>query len=159
VVLVSQYLQGCSPCLCRLMTDGLAPVSKYWTYWSHTGGIGLVSIVAYSSTDVWFKLTASMVMLGEKLRRVPWTAQSGWEVESWVLFLGSSESIQLCWVDVKCCHIRGSPAGSVCVAYVDWHVKHTCHVDQVFPCRVYIDSNRHDSQIRVTACSWQSSCS
>jgi hypothetical protein len=26
---VSQHLQGCSPRLCRLRTDGLAPVSKY----------------------------------------------------------------------------------------------------------------------------------
>jgi hypothetical protein len=25
----SQHLQGCSPLLCRLRTDGLVPVSKY----------------------------------------------------------------------------------------------------------------------------------
>jgi hypothetical protein len=25
----SRHLQGCSPHLCRLMTDGLAPASKY----------------------------------------------------------------------------------------------------------------------------------
>jgi hypothetical protein len=25
----SRYLQDCSPCLCRLRIDGLAPVSKY----------------------------------------------------------------------------------------------------------------------------------
>jgi hypothetical protein len=25
----SQHLQGCSPCLCRLKTDGLTHVSKY----------------------------------------------------------------------------------------------------------------------------------
>jgi hypothetical protein len=25
----SQHLQGCSPCLCRLRTDGLAVTSKY----------------------------------------------------------------------------------------------------------------------------------
>jgi hypothetical protein len=28
-----------------------------------------------------------------------------------------------------------------------------------FPCRVYIGSNRHDSQIRVMACSWPPSSS
>jgi hypothetical protein len=28
-----------------------------------------------------------------------------------------------------------------------------------FPCRVYINSNLHDSRICVTTCSWQSSCS
>jgi hypothetical protein len=25
----SWHLQGCSPCLCQLRTDGLAPMSKY----------------------------------------------------------------------------------------------------------------------------------
>jgi hypothetical protein len=47
----------------------------------------------------------------------------------------------------KGCHIRGPPAGSVRQAYVDWRGKHMCRVDRVFPCRVYIDSNRCDSQI------------
>jgi hypothetical protein len=31
----SRHLQGCSPRLCHLRTDGLTPVSKYWTYQSH----------------------------------------------------------------------------------------------------------------------------
>jgi hypothetical protein len=39
------HLQGYSPCLCRLRTDGLAPVSKYWTYRSHTGVMGPISLV------------------------------------------------------------------------------------------------------------------
>jgi hypothetical protein len=42
------------------------------------------------STDAWLKPTASMVVLGEKLRRVSWATQSGWEVESGALFLRSS---------------------------------------------------------------------
>jgi hypothetical protein len=42
----SRYLQGCSPCLCRLRIDGLAPVSKYWTYRSHAGDMGPVNIVS-----------------------------------------------------------------------------------------------------------------
>jgi hypothetical protein len=42
---VSRHLQGCSPCLCRLRTDGLAPVSKYWTYRSHAGDMCLISLV------------------------------------------------------------------------------------------------------------------
>jgi hypothetical protein len=41
----SRHLQGCSPCLCRLRTDGLAPASKYWTYRSHPSDIGPVSLV------------------------------------------------------------------------------------------------------------------
>jgi hypothetical protein len=66
-----------------------------------------------------------MAVLGEKLRRVPRTTQSGWEVESGALFLGSSESVQLCWVSVKGCHVQGSLVGNVCRAYVDWCAKRT----------------------------------
>jgi hypothetical protein len=47
----------------------------------------------------------------------------------------------------KGCHIRGLPTGSVCQAYMDWHGKCMCRVGRVFPCRVYIDLNRRDSQI------------
>jgi hypothetical protein len=88
-----------------------------------------------------------MAVLGEKLRRVPWTTQLGWEVESGALFLGSSESVQLCWVSVKDCHVRGPPTESVHRAYVDWRGKRTWRVGRVFPCRVCINSNRRDSQI------------
>jgi hypothetical protein len=111
------------------------------------------------STRVWLKRTASMTVLGEKLRRVPWTTQPGWEVESWALFLGSSAFVQPCWWLAKGYHIQGSPTGSVCRAYVDWCGKRTCRVGRIFPCRVYIDSNHRDSRIWVTACSWLSSSS
>jgi hypothetical protein len=110
-------------------------------------------------TCAWLKRTASMAVLGEKLRRVPWTTQPGWEVESRALFLRSSPSVQPCWWLMKGYHIRGPPTGSVCRAYVDWHGKRTYRVGQVFPCRVYINSNRHDSQMWVTACSWLPSSS
>jgi hypothetical protein len=36
-----------------------------------------VSLVAYSSIDVWLKRTASRVVLGEKLRWVPQATQPG----------------------------------------------------------------------------------
>jgi hypothetical protein len=42
----SQCLQDCSPRLCRLRTDGLAPMSKYLTYRSHADVMGPVSLVA-----------------------------------------------------------------------------------------------------------------
>jgi hypothetical protein len=48
---------------------------------------------------------------------------------------------------VEGCHVWGLPSGSVHRAYVYWCGKHTCCVGWVFPCRVYIDSNRHDSRI------------
>jgi hypothetical protein len=127
--LAGWLLQGCSPYLCLLRTDGLAPASQYWMYRSHPGDMGPVSLVVCSSTDVWLKCTASMIVLGEKLRWVSRATQPGWEVESGALFLGSSESVQLYWVSVKGCHVRGPPAGSVRMAYVDWHVKHTRRVD------------------------------
>jgi hypothetical protein len=99
------------------------------------------------------KRTVSMDVLGEKLRRVPRTTQPGWEVESGALFLGSNASVQSCWQLVKGCHVRGPPTGSVRRVYVDWHGKRTCHIGQIFPYRVYIDSNRRSSRIRVTTCS------
>jgi hypothetical protein len=39
----SQHLQGCNPRMCRLRTIRLASESKYWTYRSHAGDMGLVS--------------------------------------------------------------------------------------------------------------------
>jgi hypothetical protein len=51
--------------------------------------------------------------LEEKLRRVPRATQPDSEVDSRALFLGSSESVQFCWVSVKGCHVQGLPAGSV----------------------------------------------
>jgi hypothetical protein len=43
----SWRLQVYSLRLCQLRTDGLAPVSKYWTYRLHVGVMGLVSLVAW----------------------------------------------------------------------------------------------------------------
>jgi hypothetical protein len=40
------HLQGCSLRLCQLRIDGLAPAKKYWTYWSYTGDMGPVNLVA-----------------------------------------------------------------------------------------------------------------
>jgi hypothetical protein len=42
----SWHLQDCIPHLCQLRTDGLASMSKFWTYWSHAGDMGPVSLVA-----------------------------------------------------------------------------------------------------------------
>jgi hypothetical protein len=42
---VSRHLQGCSPYLCRLRTNGLALASKYWMYQSHAADMGPVSLV------------------------------------------------------------------------------------------------------------------
>jgi hypothetical protein len=71
-------------------------------------------------------------------------------IVSGALFLGSSDSVQLCRWLMKGCHVRGPPAGSIRRAYMDWRGKHTCRVGQVFPGRVYIDSNHRDYRIWVS---------
>jgi hypothetical protein len=46
-------------------------------YRSHTGVYGPSKTSSLPSTDVWLNPTASLARLGEKLRWVPWTTQSG----------------------------------------------------------------------------------
>jgi hypothetical protein len=72
---VSRHLQGCSPRLCRLRTDGLAPMSKYWMYRSYAGDMGPVSLVVSRQQKVGFAPTASLVGLWEKLDTDPWIGQ------------------------------------------------------------------------------------
>jgi hypothetical protein len=131
VVLASQHLQGCSPRLCRLRTDGLAPVSKYWMYRSHAGDMSPVNLVTCHQQMLGFVPTASRLA----------------QERNWVWTNGL---VSRCAMDYT-----GSPFSQE--QYVGWGEKRTCRVYQVFRCRVYIDSNRRDSWIWVTACSWQSS--
>jgi hypothetical protein len=67
----SRHLQGCSPRLCQLRTDGLAPVIKYWTYWSHVGYMGPNKPSSFVTT--W-------------PNRIPYSTVGAWE-EEW----GSSD--------------------------------------------------------------------
>jgi hypothetical protein len=60
------------PRLCHIRTDGLAPVRKYWTYRSHAGDMGPVSLVAGHQQKNGFAPTTSMTVLGEKLGMDPW---------------------------------------------------------------------------------------
>jgi hypothetical protein len=46
VVAIPRFLYG-SPWLRWLRTEGLVLVSKYWTYRSHSGDMGPVSLVAW----------------------------------------------------------------------------------------------------------------
>jgi hypothetical protein len=133
----SWHLQDCSIHLCRLRTNVLGPASKYWTYQSHAGDIGPVSLVACHQQK-----------LGREARYGPVGRSTGvlW-IMSGALLLGGSESVQICWWLVKGYHIRGPPAGSVRRAYMDWRRKRTCCVGRIFPYRVYIDSNHRDSRI------------
>jgi hypothetical protein len=88
VVAIPGFLCG-SLHLCRLRTEGLVPVSKYWTYRSHAGVYGPSKPSSLSSIDACLKSIALLAVLGEKLGRVPWSTQTNWEVELGSLFLRS----------------------------------------------------------------------
>jgi hypothetical protein len=90
--------------------------------------MGSVSLVACLRTDVWLKRTASMVLFGIETEAGPLGHSA--RLRGGV---GSSESVQLCWVSVKGCHVWGLSTESVRVAYVDWRKKRTWHVYQVSP--------------------------
>jgi hypothetical protein len=89
-----------------------------------------------------------MAGTGEKLGMDPRIGQlARWGLCREPFFLGAA-ALSIAVEDfAKGLHVRGSHAGSVCRAYVDWRGKHTCHVGWVSPYRVYIDSNRRDSRI------------
>jgi hypothetical protein len=158
VVAILMFL-CCSPRLCRLRTEGLVPVSKYWIYRSHVGDMGSVSIVACCQKMFGF-LHCFIGWLRREIGYGPADRSVDvlWIV-SGALSLRSSDSVQLYQWLVKGCHVRGLPTGSIHRAYVDWCEKRTCHGGRVFPCRVYIDSNHRDYQIWLTACSWLPSSS
>jgi hypothetical protein len=63
----SRHLQGCSPYMCRLRTDGLASTSKYWTYQSYAGVYRPSKPSNRLSTEAWLFPTASLAVVGEKL--------------------------------------------------------------------------------------------
>jgi hypothetical protein len=81
----SRHLYGCSPRLCRLRTGGLTYVNKYWTYRSHAGDMGLVSIVVGCRRRVALPPTASMAGSEEKLGMDPRINGSGSVQRYWKL--------------------------------------------------------------------------
>jgi hypothetical protein len=128
----NRHLQGCSPRLCHLRTDGLAVVSKYWTYWSHAGDMCPINRCSLLPIDDWLFPTASISVVEEKLGTDPRISQSaccglGWEP----FFLGAVDPFNSIDDFVKGCHLLGLPTGSVQVAYMDWRGKRTCHVYQI----------------------------
>jgi hypothetical protein len=131
VVAISRFLCG-SPQLCRLRTKGLVPVSKYWTYRSHAGDIAPVSLVPYCRQMFGF-LHCFIGWLGRETGYGPTDRSAGvlWIVLG-AFFLGSSDSVQLCWWLMKGCHVQGLPTGRVRRAYMDWRGKRMCRVGRVF---------------------------
>jgi hypothetical protein len=151
---VRQHLQDYSPRLCQLMTDELAPTSKYWMYWSHASDMNPVILVAWHQQRM--ALPPLLQWLAQERNWVRTRESVSRHVVDCVgsLFLRSSGSVHHCWwfherllyVD----HVRHIWSRAICGPSVEsvWRV------GQVFPYRVYIDSNRRDSRIWVTAYSW-----
>jgi hypothetical protein len=138
VVCDSRHLQGCSPHLCRLSINGLAPASKYWTYWSHANDMGLVSQVVCH----WQKLDLSPLL--------HWLA---WE-RNWVWTHRSVSRRAVDCVGSPFSREQWDPSKSIGVSRkVAMHPRTKrgmCVVCWLgFPSRVYIDSNHHDSRIWV----------
>jgi hypothetical protein len=149
-----------SPRLCRLRTEGLVPMSKYWTYRSHAGDYGSSKPSSRLVTEAWLFPTISLAVVGEKLGTDPWISQLAYcGLCREPFFSGAMDLFKSVDDCTKGCHVRGLSVGSVHQAYVDWRGKHTCRVGRVFPCRVYIALNHRDSHIWVTACSWLPSSS
>jgi hypothetical protein len=61
-----RHLQGCSPLLSRLRTDGLAPCEQVLNVPITCWWYGPSKLSSLSSTDAWLKSIASLVGLGEK---------------------------------------------------------------------------------------------
>jgi hypothetical protein len=140
--LESRHLQDCSTRLCRLRVDGLAPASKYWTYRSHAGKMSPISLVAYHQQRV------SLPPLPQWLAQELWIVSEPFSQEQWLclLLLTTSWKVAMRWSrEIRMIWDHRRTECEMCV---------TCWSG--YPCMVYIDSNRHDSQIWVTACLWQS---
>jgi hypothetical protein len=154
----SRHLKGCSPRLCRLMTDGLTPTSKYWIYRSHTGVYGPSKPINLPSTEGDFTPTASMAGSREKLGTDPRIGQpSCCALCREPFFLGAVTLSIAVDDDAKGWYMWTTWDTYGLGPYADW-AWNVCDVlVGVFLCRVYNDLNRRDSQIWVTACLWQSS--
>jgi hypothetical protein len=157
--MASRHLQGCSSHLCWLRTDELAPASKYWTYRSHAGDMGLVSLVAgYQQKLVfcpllhWLLWERSWVRTHRPVNwhAVDWIGSpTSWE--EWICsnLLMTTWKVVMRWLrEKRMVWDHTWTECGMCVA---------CWLG--FPCRLYIDSNHRDSRIWVTAYLRPSACS
>jgi hypothetical protein len=117
----SRHLQGCSPRLCRLRTDGLASANKYWTYWSHAGVYGPSKPSSYRQQMLEFAHTASLVGSGDKLGmdpRIDQPACCGLCREPF--FSGAVTLLNSVDDYVKCCYMRTMWDTYGHGSYADW---------------------------------------
>jgi hypothetical protein len=148
----SRHLQGCSPHLCRLRAEGLVPTCKYWIYQSHARDMGPVSLVAdcqqkliFSPLLHWLLWERSYVWTRRPVSRhaVGWVGSPSSQYQ-WICsnLLMTTWRLTMHWpCDIRMVWDHMRTERGMRVAY--W---------SGFPYRVYINSNRRDSQIWVTAC-------
>jgi hypothetical protein len=145
-----RHIQGCSPYRHRLRIDGLVPVSKYWTYWSHAGVMGLISPVAGHQRKVGFAPIASMVALWEKLGMDLQIGQPSCCGLGQEPFFSGAEAL-LNSVDdyAKGCYTGTTWDTYGHGSYADRAWKVCGVLIRFFTCRVYIDSNHRNSRTWV----------
>jgi hypothetical protein len=154
-VSILRFLCG-SPRLYRLRTEGLVPMSKYRMYRSHAGDMALVSWCSCVTT--WPKPLSPTPRLswgrGNEVTQdndrasLSLVGKTSPRCRACFILVGTSERLPT-WTtwDVG--------FGTLCKSSVE----SVSRVDRVFLYRVSIYSNRHDSRIWVTACSWLPSSS
>jgi hypothetical protein len=144
----SWHLQGCSPRLCRLRTDGFVPTSKYWKYWSHAGVIGPVNLVAAINMC----LTFLHCFIDCYRREIGYGPVDRSAVMLWIgtgsLFLeGSCSTLLMTMQKVVIRRLR-----EICMveSYTRTELREMCVACwSGFSYRVYIDSNHRDSRIWI----------
>jgi hypothetical protein len=146
----SRHIQDCSPCLCQLRIDGLASranikrTNRMLIYEPSNPSSLLLTVVWLSPLLLW-------LWGWEKLDGDTQINQLAcWGCSREFFFLVSSDSVQLCW------RLREGLLYVDRVRYV-WSriihglsVKIMWRIGRVFPCMVYIDSNRRNSRIWVS---------
>jgi hypothetical protein len=134
------------PHLCQLRTNRWAPVSKYCTYQSHAGVMGPVSWCSCVTT--WPKpLSPTPRLSWGREMRWPKTTAGPVRLRPPRLLLG----VGVCFILVGTSkRFPTQTMGDVWSETIrELSVQSMWHVDWVFPCRVYIDSNHRDSQMWV----------
>jgi hypothetical protein len=146
----NRCLQGCSPRLCRLRTDGLTPVSKYWTYQSHTGDMCPVCLVAGCQQKFVFSPLPHWLLWERN-----WVRTCGLD-DCWAMDCVGSPSSHGWWICTNLLMTSWKVAmrwpREICMVQDHMQTEHGIRVVcwSGFPCRVYIDSNRRDSRIWVS---------
>jgi hypothetical protein len=148
----SRHLQGCSFRLCRLRTDGLGPVSKYWTYRSDACVYGPSKPSSLSSTDACLCPHCFNGWLERETGYGPTdrSADVLWIMLWAVALLNSVDDY------AKSCYMWITWDTYGRGLYTDQALKACGVLVKVFPYMMYIDSNRRNSRIWVTTCLWQS---